>query len=169
MGGGAYWLWHQVAVASSGHSHGVGDPGHTLGTPWGNPLTSVCGIKWLWHQVAGVGRCLNVNESSSASSRSGCVSLLDQIRRDVVYGTDVRGFPQSVPRVTYSGPSGSRGWARAETTANTEVTDREQASLRARDDRFQPGVPPTDRRTTRSFGPLGKGVPYATAEVRPFL
>jgi len=109
VGGVGYWLWHQVAVASNGHSHGVGDPGHTLGTPWGNPLTSVCGIKWLWHQVAGVGRCLNVNESSSASSRSGCVSLLDQIRRDVVYGTDVRGFPQSVPRVTYSGPSGSRG------------------------------------------------------------
>jgi len=31
--------------------------------------------------------------------------------------------------------------------------------------RFQPGVPPTD-----DFGgPLGKGVPSATAEARPFL
>ena len=40
-----------------------------------------------------------------------------------------------------------------------------QPNLRALDDRFQPGVPPTD-----DFGgPLGKGVPYATAEARPFL
>jgi hypothetical protein len=39
-----------------------------------------------------------------------------------------------------------------------------QPYLRAMDDRFQPGVPPTD-----DFGgPLRKGVPYATAEARPF-
>jgi hypothetical protein len=39
-----------------------------------------------------------------------------------------------------------------------------QPYLRALDDRFQPGVPPTD-----DFGgPLGKGVPYSTAEARPF-
>ena len=39
-----------------------------------------------------------------------------------------------------------------------------QQYLRALDDRFQPGVPPKD-----DFGvPLGKGVPYATAEARPF-
>ena len=41
----------------------------------------------------------------------------------------------------------------------------DQPYQRSLDDRFQPGVPPTD-----DFGgPLGKGVPYATAEARPFL
>ena len=40
-----------------------------------------------------------------------------------------------------------------------------QPYLRALGDRSQPGVPPTD-----DFGgPLGKGVPYVTAEARPFL
>jgi hypothetical protein len=40
-----------------------------------------------------------------------------------------------------------------------------QPYLRALDDRCQPGIPPTD-----DFGgPLGKGVPYATADARPFL
>ena len=40
-----------------------------------------------------------------------------------------------------------------------------QPYLRALDDRCQPGVPPTDD----FWGPLGKRVPYATAEARPFL
>ena len=57
-------------------------------------------------------------------------------------------------------PSLPLSWAKI--TANTAV-DREEASRTygALDDRFQTGAPPTDD----FAGPLGKGVPSATAEL----
>jgi hypothetical protein len=47
---------------------------------------------WRWHDVAGVGRWLNVNKSSSSSSRGGCVSFVF-IRTDAIC-IQIRAFPQ---------------------------------------------------------------------------
>ena len=61
-----------------------------------------------------------------------------------------------------TGPGGNHG---DHCGLDREEASRTYARWTNLDNMFQPGVPPTD-----DFGgPMGKGVPSATAEARPFL